>query len=319
MPSNHYETLGVAKDADENEIKKAYRQLSLKYHPDRNGGDPEATEKYKSINEAYEILSDSQKREQYHMELQFGGRPGGMPGGFPGGFPGGGGDINEIFNMMFGGGMPGGFPGGFPGGPGIRVFHSGGGGFPGGGIESLFQQINRPPLITKQVNITLEQAYHGATIQIEIEKQNVRGSIQFQETESFSMTIPPGIDENEEILLKGRGHTINDNNRGDVKIQLKIENNTIFTRHANDLFYTKHITLKESLCGFAFEIKHLNGKSLNMNNMASPTVVKPNFKKVVPGLGMNKNGQTGNLVIELLVDFPDSITAEQLEALKNIL
>jgi molecular chaperone DnaJ len=318
MP-NHYETLGVSKEADENEIKKAYRQLSLKYHPDRNGGDPEATEKYKIINEAYETLGDSQKREQYNMELQFGGRPGGMPGGFPGG----GGDINEIFNMMFGGGFPGGgFPGGmggFPGGPGIRVFHSSGGGFPGGGIESLFQQIHRPPIITKTVSITLEQAYHGTTVQVEIEKQNVRGNLQFQETEILQIQIPPGVDDNEGIMLKGQGHSINESIQGDVKIQLKIENNTIFTRHGSDLFYNKHISLKESLCGFAFELKHLNGKTLNMNNTANPSVVKPNFKKVVPGLGMVKNGQTGNLVIELFVDFPDSLTQEQLETLKNIL
>lgn len=313
MP-NHYETLGVSKEADENEIKKAYRQLSLKYHPDRNGGDPEATEKYKLINEAYETLGDSQKREQYNMELQFGGRPGGMPGGFPGG----GGDINDIFNMMFGGGFPGGM-GGFPGGPGIRVFHSGGGGFPGGGIESFFQQIHRPPIITKSVSITLEQAYHGTTVQVEIEKQNVRGNLQFQETEILQIQIPPGVDDNEGIMLKGQGHSINESIQGDVKIHLKIENNTIFTRHGTDIFYTKHISLKESLCGFAFEVKHLNGKTINMNNMSSPTVVKPNFKKVVPGLGMVKNGQTGNLVIELVVDFPDSLTQEQVESLKNIL
>lgn len=320
--TNHYETLGVSKEADDNEIKKAYRQLSLKYHPDRNGGDPAATEKYKVINEAYETLSDSQKREQYNMELQFGGRPGGgFPGGFPGGgFPGGGfpggGDINELFGMMFGGGFPGGAFQGAPGGPGIRVFH---GGIPGGGIESLFQQINRPPTITKIVEISLEQAYTGATVQIEIEKQNVRGNLQFQETEIIQIQIPAGVDENEGITMKGQGHSINEHICGDVKVQLKIVNNTIFTRHGGDLFYAKHITLKEALCGFAFEIKHLNGKTLNMNNMASPSVVKPNFKKVVPGLGMVKNGQTGNLVIEIFVDFPDSLTSEQVEALKNLL
>jgi len=318
MP-NHYEILGVSKESDEGEIKKAYRKLSLQYHPDRNP-DPAATEKYKEINEAYEVLSDAQKREQYNVELQLGG---GRPGGFPGGgFPGGGvhmgGDMNDIFNMVFGGGFPG---GGFPGGgPNIRVFH---GGFPGGGgIEAIFQQMNqmaRPPPITRHISISLEQAYHGATVSLEIERQNVRGNIQFQETETLQIQIPPGVDENEGILLKGHGHSVSDEVKGDVKIQIKIENNPIFTRNGNDLFYTKHITLKESLCGFAFEIRHLNGKMMNMNNLANPTVVKPNYKKVVPGLGMVKNGQTGNLVIELLVDFPDSLTPEQVEVLKNIL
>jgi len=117
--TNHYDILGVPKEADATEIKKAYRKLSLQYHPDRNP-DPEATEKYKAINEAHEILSDPQKREQYNMELQFGSMPNGMqqPG-----------EMNDIFNMMFGGFPGGGFPGGgFPGG-GFP-----GGGFPGGGF-----------------------------------------------------------------------------------------------------------------------------------------------------------------------------------------
>ena len=79
----------------------------------------------------------------------------------------------------------------------------------------------------------------------------------------------------------------------------------------------KTITLKEALCGFSFEIVHLNKKIINMNNVNS--VIKPNYKKVVPGLGMVKNGETGNLIIELQVSFPDTLTKEQTDALRNIL
>ena len=331
--STHYELLGVSKESDESEIKKAYRKLSLQYHPDRNP-DPEATEKYKAINEAYEILSDAQKREEYNMELQFGGRrPGGFPGGgFPGGgFPGGQDGMHDIFNMMFsGGGFPGGgFPGGgFPGGgfpgnggPNIHVFHGGfpGGGFPGGGIEQLFQQMSRPQTIVKQVIISLEQAYHGATAPLEIERISINNNIRVQEIVTITINIPAGINDNESLVIQNQGNSGPNNMRGDIKITIQIKNDTIFTRNDMDLIYTKHISLKESLCGFSFELQHLNGKSLNMNNTTNPSVVKPNFKKVVQGLGMNKNGQTGNLIVELLVDFPDTLTPEQIEGLRGIL
>jgi DnaJ-class molecular chaperone len=307
--TNHYEILGVPKDVDATEIKKAYRKLSLKYHPDRNP-DPEATEKYKAINEAHEILSDPQKREQYNMELQFGSMPNGMqqPG-----------EMNDIFNMMFGGFPGGGFPGG---GPNIRVFHSGGfpgGGFPGGGIEQLFQQMSRPPPISKQISITLEQAYSGITVQFDIERATIHNNTRVQEIENMTIAIPPGIQENETILINGQGNCGLNNNRGDIHITVKIVNNTIFTRNDMDLTHTKHISLKEALCGFGFEIHHLNGKLINMNNITNPSIIKPNYKKVVPGLGMNKNNQTGNLIIELLVDFPNSLTEQQIEGLRNIL
>jgi len=329
----HYETLEVSKDASEQDIKKSYRKLSLQYHPDRNGGNEEATEKYKKINEAYEVLSDSQKRQEYDM--------GGSS--FHGGSFHGGrqmdaemGDINNIINMMFGGGgqSMGGFPGGqsmggFPGGPGIRVFHTGGsgGGFPGGGfpgfpgagMDQFFQQMNRPPPIVKNIIITLEQAYHGANISIEIEKKVSTAFGHAIQTDSINIQIPAGIDENEVMVLREQGHMLNDDVKGDVKLTFGIQNTSIFKRQGLDLIYLKELSLKESLCGFSFEISHINGKMLNMNNMSNTSIIKPNFRKVVPGLGMNKNGQTGNLIIEMSVQFPDSLTAAQITALRDIL
>jgi DnaJ family protein B protein 4 len=317
--TTHYDILGVSKDAEETDIKKAYRKLSLQYHPDRNP-DPSATEKYKAINEAYEILSDSQRREQYNHELEFGssGFPGGgFPGGgFPGGgFPGGGfpfpGGMGgpDIFNMMFGGGFPG------MGGPGIRVFHSNGG---PGGIEQLFQQLNRPQSIHKTVSITLQDVYHGKTVPIEIERQSIANNSRSIQKEIIHVSIPPGVEENEIITLEGQGHSIHDF-KGDVKINFKIENNTIFTRQGQDIIYTHKISLKEALCGFSFEIKHLSGKMMNMNNIQNPTIIKPGFKKIVPHLGFQKGSHTGNLIIEFLVDFPEVLTGEQIESLRQIL
>jgi DnaJ-class molecular chaperone len=333
----HYETLDIPKTATETEIKKAYRTMSLKYHPDRNH-DADATEKYKAINEAYEILSDEQQKHQYDMELQFGGIPGGgfpgggfpgggfpgggFPGGgFPGGgFPGGGfpggGDINDIFSMMFGNipGMP-----GMGGGPGIRVFHSGGG-FPGMGpdIQQMFQQMNKPTVIQKTVQITLEQVFNGDTIEIQVERQKITNSGQISEIENLMVTIPKGIDDGEAIVLKEQGH-ITQGVRGDIKIIFKVTNQTNFKRQGLDLIYQKKISLKESLCGFSFELHHLNGKLLSMNNTVNHSIIKPNYKKVVNGLGLPKENQTGNLIMEFIVEFPDSLSKEQIDVLKNVL
>lgn len=127
------------------------------------------------------------------------------------------------------------------------------------------------------------------------------------------------MDENEVILLRNQGHSISENIVGDIKITFTINNDSIFKRHGLDLIYTKQLSLKEALCGFSFEIQHLNGKKLNMNNMTNISVVKPNYKKIVPGLGITKNGQTGNLVIELSVTFPDTLTKEQMDAIREIL
>jgi len=323
----HYEVLDVDQNASEQDIKKSYRKLSLQYHPDRNGGDPAATEKYKKINEAHEILSDPQKREQYNMELKFGQGGGHMHMG------GDMGDINNIFNMMFGGGGAG-FPsmGGFPGGPGIRVFHSTSGfppgqgfpgqGFPGQGFpghDHFFQQISKPPPIIKHVQITLEQAYTGATISVEIEKQITKAMGRITQIETINLQIPQGIEENEVMILRDHGHVLNDDIKGDLKITFEIKTSGIFKRHGMDLIYHKELSLKESLCGFSFEISHINGKVLNMNNLSNSAIIKPNYKKVVPGLGMIKNGQTGNLIIEMSISFPDSLTKEQMDQIRDIL
>jgi len=306
--TDYYEVLGVSKDADEKEIRKAYRSLSLKYHPDRNQ-DPDANEMFQKINEANEILSDPQKREQYdsgggsidqQMNAEFQ-------------------DINHIFNMMFGGGMPG-MPAGMQQGmPNIRVFHSGGSGGSGGFHQHFFHQMSKPQPIIKNVDITLEQVYTGATIPIEFERQVLHNGIQSAEIETIQIEIPKGIRENEVVVMRDLGHIINGNSKGDLKLVFRIKNNTPFIRQDEDLVYQKTITLKEALCGFSFELKHLNGKVLSMNNMSSHAIIKPNYKKVIPTLGMQRGNHIGNMIIEFTVEFPEQLTAEQIDQLKNLL
>jgi DnaJ-class molecular chaperone len=325
MPT-HYEILGVSNDSNETDIKKAYRKLSLQYHPDRNPSE-EAKQKIQEINQAYETLGDSGARQQYDHELQFGGGMGGGGGGGMGGHPFNHmnefNDINNIFNMMFGGGGGGGFPGmgpmggmgggGFPGmgGPNIRIFHN--------GVQVNPQMfVQRPEPLNKTVNIDLETAYSGIKMPLEIERFIVKNGIQSSELETIYVEIPPGIDNNETIQLSDKGHIVNDV-KGDIRLSVQIANNTNFQRNGLDITYRKKVSLKESLCGFSFEIHHLNGKRLCLNNINSPTVIKPNFKKVVQNMGMLRDGSTGNMIIEFDVEFPDVLTTEQITSLLTIL
>lgn len=342
MSETHYDILGVTSKSTDAEIKKAYRVLSLKYHPDRNSSS-EAVDKMHKINEAYEVLSDPVKKRQYDLELK---NPflSGLGGGFPGGMGMGGmpftrmetmdgmdGGINDIFQMLFGGGIPG---GGGQGTPEIHIFHGGNmghsgnpfaGGLPPGFIGQALggsrfkQQLQKPPPLTKVVQITLEQAYHGCTLPVEIERWTMIGELKVQEEETIYLTIPSGTDDNEMITVEGKGNVANEQQKGDVKITIQVVNNTVFRRKGLDLIFRKGISLKESLCGFSFELPHLNGKMLNLNNKNNATIIKPNFKKVIPGLGLTRDDKTGNMVIEFEVEFPDYLTPDQIAGISHIL
>jgi DnaJ-class molecular chaperone len=230
-------------------------------------------------------------------------------------------DINNIFNMMFGGGIPGmgnGMGGGMhSGGPNIRVFHSGG---PGINIHTqMFHQVQKPEPIVKQIQVTLEQSFTGFNMPLDIERFNIDNNVRTVEKETMYLNIPPGIDNNETIVVGDKGHCINGQVRGDVRIQVQLVNNTPFKRQGTDLIYSKKISLKEALCGFVFEIDHLNGKRLALNNIHNPTVIKPNFKKMVQGMGMTRENSTGNLIIEFEIEFPESLTSEQIAKLNEVL
>jgi len=333
---SYYDILGVSENADEKEITSAYRKLSFAHHPDRNkGNEEEATRKFQEISSAYETLKDKQLRQNYDHELKYG------PGSSPFFGEGGGGmeaemhDINNIFNMMFGGG--GGFPGmggqAFPGmgggqrmPPGVHVFQMGGPGMMGGpgihgmmGPEHIFQQMQKPPPIIKNIQIGLELAYFGGGYSFDLEKNISRNGIASIEIETINLDIPQGVTENEIIVLRNRGHMLNEHISGDVKICITILENDTFKRLGNDLIYNKKLSLKDALCGFSLEIRHLNGKTLNMNNIVNPAIIKPGYKKVVPNMGMIRNLQTGNLIIEFEVVFPDKLDDSKIEVLKKLL
>lgn len=311
----HYETLGVSRDASIDEIKQSYRKLSLKWHPDRNSS-PEAQSRFQEISSAYETLSDEKRRHEYNCELD-------------GVHMMGGGtevDISDIFNMMFNGG---GIPQGMGevrfsnGGPEIRAFHGGIPGFPPGfhpfGGHPFFNQMQKPQPIITQIVLTFEQAYSGCTLCANVEKWTIKNNTKVNEMESVYVNIPPGIDNGEIIIMRDCGNTVSHELKGDIKFIVKVEPSGTYERRGMDLLHKRNITLKEALTGFSFELTHINGKLLCLNNLKNRTIISPNYQKTIPNLGMIRDGNVGNLIIEFSVNFPDQLTNEQMTKLEEIL
>jgi len=224
MSKSLYETLGVSESASADEIKKAYRKLARKYHPDINK-DPEAQDKFKEINAAYEVLSDPEKKAQYD---QFGDQ---MFGGqnfhdFARG-QGAGVDLDEILRQMFGGGGAGGF-GGFGG------FSSGGGGF--GGYQTPDLDIHAKITVPFMVSV------NGGKHHI-----NVNG-------QSFDIKIPAGIKSGETLRVRGKGKEYN-GHRGDLLIKVEVADSGEYERKGNDLYKTFDVPLKEALFGGKVQVQ----------------------------------------------------------------
>ena len=303
-----YKILNVGKSASNDEIKKAFRKLSLKHHPDRGGNE----EEFKKINQAFQTLGDARKRREYDMSLSnpFINKSGNI-------FNDGGGEANmggvpDIFKMFFNG-MDVNFEGGMHGmneGPNIRIFRNG---------KPVFQnQRVKPPPITKTLEITLEESYIGVVKPLEIEKWIVHNNIKKVEKETLYVEIPKGIDNNENIIMKAKGNINTHGIIGDIKINVRVVNKSVFIRQGMDLILKKKITLKEALIGFKFEIKHLNRKSYMINNFNSK-VITPDFKTVIDKMGMQRGKNVGRMIIVFDVIFPKNLSEKQKEQLTHIL
>ena len=124
----------------------------------------------------------------------------------------------------------------------------------------------------------------------------MQNGLKVMENETVYVTVPKGIDEGEVILLKDKGNVARDDCKGDLKIIIKIENNTDFKRSGIDLIYDKTITIKEALCGFSFELKYITGKIYTINNNSS-NIISNGYRKTIPNMGFSRDNHTGNLII----------------------
>jgi DnaJ-class molecular chaperone len=135
----------------------------------------------------------------------------------------------------------------------------------------------------------------------------------------FQKHLFRALDNDEIIIMRDCGNTVSQELKGDIKFLLKVIPSTIFERQGMDLLLKRTITLKESLTGFSFEITHVNGKLLCLDNLKNRTIIAPNYRKTIPNLGMMRDGNVGNLIIEFSVVFPEQLTDEQTAKLLEIL
>jgi len=315
---NHYTILGIDNNASSDDIKKAYRKLSLQYHPDRNGGDKIKSETYKKITEAYKVLSDENERKKY--DLKSNPTLSGInidPSIFMSMFlnPNDGNNILEELEKFTFTNLP------FPGIPLDRMPNTH---MPFNNINSInkgfsqYQYGSKPTTIFKNIKITLLQAYNGCKIPITLTRWIVENDTKIEQTETIYINIPKGVDNDEIITIINKGNRISDTNKGDIEIKVSIKKHDYFERNGIDLIFKKSITLKESLCGFTFDLTYIDGKEFKINNKAG-NVIPPDFRKIIPKMGMQREDDFGNLIIIFDVVYPKHFTEKQLEALEKIM
>jgi curved DNA-binding protein len=305
---DYYEILGVKKDASQDEIKKAYRKLARKYHPDVNPDDPGAEEKFKDINEAYQVLSDDEKRSKYD---KFGSQwkqyqqRGGRAEDFDWsqwaaqGQPGMGGYrtvSQEEFEQMFGGGL-GGFSDFFTtlfGGMGM------GGARPGGrtprGTSQQAMQQGRD--IEHSVQISLEEAFNGTT-----------RLLTFEDGRRIEATIPPGVKTGSRIRLSGQGSP-GPRGASDLYLKIKVASHPKFTREGDDLKINQPVDFFTALLGGEVTVSTID-KTVKLTVPPESDSGKT-FR--LKGLGMpklNNPGKRGDLYVTLEIQVPKNLTADQ--------
>ena len=345
---DYYQLLGVQKNASEAELKKAYRRLAMKYHPDRNPDNKEAEERFKEIKEAYEILTDPQKRAAYDQFGHAGIDPS-MGGG--GGFGGGAGfgDIGDIFESVFGGG------GGFrQGGGGNRAY--------------------RGSDLRYDLTLSLEEVVTGTDVKIRVPTQKTCGSChgtgakagtspvtcqrcgghgqvrmtqgffsvqqpcptcrgegkiikkhcpacqgkgRVQEHKTLSVKIPQGVDKGDRIRLSGEGEAgVNGGPPGDLYVQINVRPHPIFTREESHLFCEVPISIITATLGGELQAPTLDGRILL--KIPPETQTGKTFRLRGKGIKPVRGGLPGDLHCRVIVETPVNLTSQQKELLREL-
>jgi DnaJ-class molecular chaperone len=310
---DYYATLGVKKEATEKEIKQAYRRLARKYHPDVNPGNKESEEKFKDVSEAYEVLSDKDKRARYDsignqsQWAQYGpgagaGGPGG-PGGYtyqtygggPGGFQGfdvsDTGGFSDFFEMLFG--------------P-----HGMGGGM-GGQTRTQTRAPSKGRNIEAQVEVTLEEAFNGATKAFTLSDGTDTG------TSRVEVKIPVGVREGSRIRLAGKGDpSPNGGPRGDLYLNVTLVNNTPFEIKGDDLYREVPVPFATAALGGEIQVPTMKGNV----SMKIPAGTQGGQTFRLSGKGMPRLNQSGSgdLYAKTRIGVPRNLTPRQRELIEEL-
>jgi molecular chaperone DnaJ len=325
MTSDPYEALGVSKDASQDEIKKAYRKLARKHHPDVNPGDKEAEEKFKNISEAYDILGDETKRDEYDRlgqqafyDQAFGGQGYERPD-FSHGF-----SFEDLFGDLFGGG---GRSGGFEfrttgGGPGMSGFQSG----PrkGGHLSYRLKIGFRDAIFGTETNLDFDrpvpctscggQGFNASTGQICPE---CGGRGQKTTHEQLKTRIPPGVDTGSKVRLAGKGQPgMNGGPPGDLFLEIEVGPDPVFSRRGQDIYIQADVNLLDAVLGGQIEVPTLSGRA----SLKIPAGAQNGAKLRLKGQGVpeTKNKPAGDMYVTLKVLIPKKLNAEAKELFEKL-
>ncbi|MCP5230746.1 MAG: molecular chaperone DnaJ [Zoogloeaceae bacterium] len=340
---DYYEVLGVQRNASEADLKKAYRRLAMKYHPDRNPDDEEAEHKFKEAKEAYEVLSDAQKRAAYD---QFGhaGVQGGMGGGGGAGFS----DIfGDVFGDIFGGGRG-------RGGGGPRVQRGadlrytldmtledavagkeveikvptmvncqtcdGSGAKPGTKPKTCTTCGGVGQVRMQQGFFSIQQtcpACHGAGVVIEEPCPDCHGAGKVRETRTLSVKVPPGVDTGDRIRLAGEGEAGEHGGPpGDLYVQIRVKDHPIFTRDGANIYCEVPISVVTAALGGEMEVPTLGGRV--KLRIPKETQTGKLFRLGGKGVKPVRGGAQGDLLCRVIVETPVNLTEEQADLLRKL-
>ena len=349
---DYYETLGISKGAGDDEIKKAYRQMAKKYHPDMNPGDAEAEKKFKEVNEAYEVLSDADKKAKYDQYGHAAFDPSsGFGGG--GGFGGFDFDMGDIFSSFFGGGFGGGRSQSRANAPiagddiGIRVVLSfeeaafgckrevsyarvqkcgdcsGSGAKKGTSPEKCAKCGGRGTVTVQQRTafgmMQSTQACpecHGTGKIIKTPCENCRGKGYVKITKKLEVTIPAGIDDGQRIALRSQGNEgRNGGPAGDLIIQVSVRPHSIFERDGNDIYCEVPVSFAEAALGATIKIPTLEGQM--DYEIPEGTQTGTVFTIKQKGINAVNSRSKGNLYVKVVVETPKNLSQEQKKLLRQ--
>jgi curved DNA-binding protein len=303
---DYYETLGVPKTASENEIRSAFRKLARKYHPDVAKDKKAAEEKFKEINEAYEVLSDPEKRKKYDQLGADWNQPGGFqpPPGWGPGRPGGGhqqwqwssGDNGGVEFEFGGTGFSDFFEAFFGGGRGRSAF----GGF--GGREATAE---RGPDVEADIMVTLEEALQGSTRTVSLRRA---GS---NKVETYQVKIPRGVHEGQRIRLAGQGEAgVRGGKSGDLFLRVRLARHPDFSVEGSDLVHEIKIVPWQAVLGAELVVPTLEG-SVRLK-VPSGTQGGQRFRLRERGLP-GASGKRGDLYVDVQIDVPKKLTERERE------
>lgn len=293
---DYYKVLGVSRDATDDQLKKAYRKLAMKYHPDRNKGNKEAEEEFKKISEAYAVLGDAEKRKQYDAFGSSGFHQRYSQEDIFKGF-----DFSSIFNDVGIGGFD--F---FSGAGAGRRFSFGG----GGGFDAQHRQPLKGQDLVYELTLTIQEIAAGATKVITFQHEGG--------AEHLTVKIPQGMVEGKKLRLAGKGRSgVYGGPKGDLYIRTKVAPDSRYRLEGHDVHIDCSIKLSEALLGTTVSIPVLDGATLNLK---VPPGTSHRTKMRIGGRGIPHmhGAATGDLYVCIQVDMPKSLSEEQKQLIEKL-